>query len=340
LINKVLLRTRIPLAAKLLAASFLLATGSSSAGPLPKPSDLLRDQFTESFEGKLSAIVDGDLVFELDGGEQIALGAPGHVYALLSPGTEYRVAYTRWMRSPLNPKAKQAIPSGPAVISNLGLEPAIFLATDDSRAFWKLVTTADRESPSYAEAMRTALDHPDSQIVALASAEWIIDGALRAAMPESVKQRIAGIAANPDMPASLRAFVLASAGQLNPAIGSDWWQSLATKLLKESPVDAIVGYGQDTLIKTALDTTAQLELPYETYARWVSCANSGIAEAALMAIRRRSPDREEEALEAALGQSLLAEATRSLLLDHRRRLHLMRASGNTASATAQQRGTN
>ena len=337
MINNELVGRGAPLAAKLLAASFLFAAGSSLAGPLPKPSDVLRDPLTESFEGKLSAVVDGDLVFELASGEQIAVGAAEHVYALLSPGTEYRVAYSRWMRSPLNPKAKQAIPSGPAVVSNPGLEPAVFLATADSRALWKAVTTADRASAGYADQMRSALHHADSQIVALAAAEWIVDETLRASMSGSVKERLAEIAENPNMPASLRSFVLASAGQLSPALGADWWQPLATKLLSETAVDGIVGYGQDTLIKTALNAAAQLELPYETYARWVSCANGGIAETALMAIRRHAPEREEEALEAALGQSLLAQKTRSLLVDHRRRLHLMNASKNTA--TAQQRGT-
>jgi len=317
------------------------SSSDSIAGAVPRPSDSLRDSLTESFEGTLVSIDGSDLVFEpvstTGSAAQIALGAPDFAIDLVSPGTEYIVAYTRWMRSPQNPKAKQLIPSGPSVIVNPGLHPAIFLANDDNRDYVNLITTGDRDSANYAERLRVGLDHAEPQIVALCAAEWILDDALRARMPDSVRQRIAEIAADPDHASSLRAFLLASATQLTPELGTQWWQSLATELLQKSSISVAPGFGQDTLIKEAFNAASRFAVPYSTYARWAASNNSGFAETALMAIRRHAPEREEEALEAALGQSLLAQKTRSLLVDHRRRLHLMNASKNTA--TAQQRGT-
>jgi len=117
--------------------------------------------------------------------------------------------------------------------------------------------------------------------------------------------------------------LLEAASRMPKALG-DWWKNAALDIVTTTPVDGYSGKASDPvlLIMTAFDVLDRysVKVPPETLKRWVWNPNPALVERVCVLLRREGPDLERPAIQAALADPKLSEATRKFLNDHLRQL--------------------
>lgn len=303
-----------------------------AAKPLKSPAAELRSRHTVIASGVIAG-TDGVLRLEavqpVDGapapGPELALRIPDWLGPQLPAGERVLVAYAPFRRDPSLVDRRILDPQGPRLLLVAGLQPALFRDTPDHRARLLGDDGAARH-PTRDEALRGLAD-PDPQWQNYYAHELVLAPRLRASLDAAALPAIARQLADPAAHPAARALWLQVAHTL-PARDRDWWHAAALEVLARAPTVGLEdpADGHAALVRAAFDALerAQVAIPSLLLARWVAGGHAALAESALLAARRADPSSEDALLDAALARALLPSSTRQFLLDHRRRLVLMR----------------
>jgi hypothetical protein len=318
---------------RLLFAALLALPGLvHAAKPLQSPAAELRSRYTVIASGVIAG-TDGALRLEsvqpIDGapapGPMLDLAIPAWLAPRLPLGERVLFAYNPYRRDPTLLDRRIIDPGGPRLLVVAGLAPALFRDSPETRARLLGADGAARH-PGYDEALR-GLSDPDPQWQDYYAHELALAPALRARVDAAAVPALRRLLDDPDAPASARATWLRIADGIAGA-PAGWWHAAALATLARTPTAALddPASGHAALARAAFDALerAQVAVPAAVLARWVTCGHAALAESALLAARRGDPRAEDALLDAALARALLPADTRRFLLDHRRRLALMR----------------
>jgi hypothetical protein len=316
----------------LLVAMLALPGVAAAAKPVPSPAAELRSRYTVIASGVVAG-TDGalrlDAVQPVDGepapGPTLDLAIPAWLAPCLPVGERVLVAYNPYRRDPTLLDRRIIDPRGPRLLVVAGLEPALFRDTAETRARLLGADGAARH-PGFDEALR-GLDDPDPQWRDYYAHELALAPVLRARLDAGAVPALRRLVDDADAPATARATWLRLADGI-PGAPPGWWHAAALSTLARTPTTGLddPASGHAALVRAAFDALdrAQVAVPAAVLARWVACGHAALAESALLAARRADPRSEDALLDAALARALLPADTRRFLLDHRRRLALMR----------------
>jgi len=305
---------------------------TAPAGPIEPPLELLYQPENQLVAGPLLDIdPSGRLVFQRKdvlGGkgrppEQIDVRAPKTTLAAVKRGERYIFGYATSRSDPRNPTRRVLDPEGPVLLASIGLEPALFRDTPETRALLKAGRSEHgRESRRFFELLMQALAGNDPALQTLAAGEVAQDREVRERVRENgaVVERVARAAATP---LNVRSTLLLAAATRPDDFGG-WWQDVALGIVATTPTggytpDASDPSGLVLLALEVLDKHA-VRVPSETLKRWVSGETPLLAERASLMLRRESPAMERSAIQQALADPKLPDRTRKFLSDHLRRL--------------------
>lgn len=305
---------------------------AAAAKPLKSPAAELRSRYTVIASGVIAG-TDGVLRLEdvqpVDGapapGPVLDLRIPEWLAANLPVGERVLVAYAPFRRDPSLVDRRILDPQGPRLLLVAGLQPALLRDTPQTRSRL-LGSDGAARHPTLDEALRGLAD-PDPQWQNYYAHELALAPGLRAALDRRALRAIARQLADPAAHPAARALWLQVADTL-PDRDRDAWNAAALDVIAHAPTTGLddPAAGQATLVRAAFDALdrAQVAIPTPLLARWVAGEHAALAESALLAARRSAPESEDALLDAALARALLPASTRVFLLDHRRRLVLMR----------------
>ena len=259
---------------------------------------------------------------------KLSLRAPSWVLAQLSTGSSYVIAYTGYTSNPMLSESVVLDPNGPKLLMDPGMEPAIF---KDSASIRELLAHEPRasevESRGYLERALAGLANRDPQMQSYFSAELAYRSELSDKLNASDVLLVKQFLDKPDAHPSARAQLLEVAANSPDRFDDLWLQKFVTQLLGSLPTSGhtVAGDLTGALTQSAFAVLEQrkLEIPLANLTRWIVSDAPGLAEFALLAIRRQAPTQEQVLLEQALERTLLNNATRAFLLDHMRRLEIM-----------------
>lgn len=315
-------------------ALFALSTCpiATFAGPVEPPMELLYQPQNQLVAGPLLDInPNGRLVFQRKdvlGGkgrppEQIDVRAPKAILDAVKRGERYIFGYAASRADPRNPTHVILDPLGPVLLTSIGLEPALFRDTPETRALLKAGRSEHgRESRRFFELLMQALAGKDPALQLLAAGEIAQDPEVRERVRENgaVVERVARA---PGTPVTVRSTLLLAAATRPSDFGS-WWQDVAVNIVATTPTG---GYTPDSSDPTGLVLLAFEELdkhavrvPSDALERWVGGDTPLLAERASLMLRRESPARERSAIQKALADPKTPAQTRKFLGDHLRRL--------------------
>ncbi len=302
------------------------------AGPIEPPLELLYQPENQLVAGPLLDInPSGRLVFQRKdvlGGkgrppEQIDVRAPKATLDTVKRGERYIFGYATSRSDPHSPTKTILDPDGPVLLASIGLEPALFRDTPETRALLKAGRSEHgRESRRFFELLMQALAGSDPALQTLAAGEVAQDREIRERVRENsaVVERVTRAA---DTPANVRSTLLLAAAT-RPVDFGDWWQEVALGIVATTPVDGYTPDASDPsgLVLLALEVLDKhaVRVPSETLKRWVSGETPLLAERASLMLRRESPAMERSTIQQALADPKLPEKTRKFLSDHLRRL--------------------
>ena len=333
-----------PMRAGVLAASPLLSLvcGAVWAGGIEPPSENLHrasnniiaavvlaiDAAEIKATGTVSVATESDLFGRNPAPAKLSLRAPSWVLAQLSPGSRYIIAYSNYTANPMMSESLVLNPDGPMVLMDPGMEPAIF---KDSASTRQLLAHAPRASElasrAYLEDVLAGLVDRDPQMQSYFSAELTYRSELREKLSPSDILLIKQVLDNSDAHASARAQLLEIAANTSARFDDVWLQKCVTQLLGSLPTSGhtVAGDLTGALAQSAFAVLEQrkLEIALPNLTRWIASDAPGLAEFALLAIRRQAPTQEQTLVEQTLARTLLNNATRAFLLDHLRRLEIM-----------------
>ena len=239
-------------------------------------------------------------------------------------GERYIVAYSMFRRDPR--KAVGMVPNkdGALAIVSPGIEPAVFSDTPAIRAILKAGRSEHgRESRRLVDLLLNALSGADAQLQNLAAGEIAYEPELGERLAEADRARIEAAVRDAKTPIRVRAVLLEAASRMPKALG-DWWKKAASDIVTTTPVDGYSDKASDPvlLIMTAFDVLDRysVKVPPETLKRWVWNPNPALVERVCVLLRREGPDLERPAIQEALADPKLSEATRKFLNDHLRQL--------------------
>jgi hypothetical protein len=305
---------------------------AGAAKPLKSPAAELRSRYTVIASGTIvgagSTLVLNQ-VQPVDGrpepGETLELRIPDWLAPRLATGERVLVAYSPFRRDPTLVDRRILDGDGPRLLLVAGLEPALLRDTPQTRARLLGADGAARH-PTLDEAL-LGLRDPDPQWQNYYAHELALAPTLRAALGAQHRPLLGTLIADDDAHPSARALWLRLADTV-PTDDTRWWHAAALAVLTRTSTDGLDDplSGRAALVRAAFDALerAQVAVPTSTLARWVGSAQSALAESALLAARRTAPDTEDALIDAALARALLPAPTRGFLIDHRRRLALMR----------------
>ena len=262
---------------------------------------------------------------------KLRLRAPSWVLAQLSPGTRYIIAYTAYTSNPMMSESVVPDPNGPQVLMDPGMEPAIFKDSAGARLLFAPTPRASEvESRAYLERVLAGLAHSDPQMQSYFSAELAYRSELLEKLSASDVLLVKQLLNNSDAHPSARAQLLEVAANFPARFDDIWLQKNLTQLLGSLPTAGhrLAGDLTGALAQSAFAALEQrqLEIALPSLTRWIASDAPGLAEFALLAIRRQAPLKEQALVTQALEQTLLDHATREFLLDHLRRLKIMQAA--------------
>jgi hypothetical protein len=242
-------------------------------------------------------------------------------------GRRYVFGYTQLKPDPRKPGAMVADENGAVLLTNAGLEPALFPDTAQVRALLEHEEGEDEEkegeSHELLERLLKALRGGERSLQDLAAAQIALDPELRERLDDGDRARIERTARDAKALPSARATLLKAAAAHPQAYG-DWWQRAALEMVTTTPVG---GYSDKTpdpsdLILVAMDVLDMraVKVPLPALKRWMWSPNPALAERASVMLRRESPAVERSVVQQALADPKLPGQTRKFLDDHLRRL--------------------
>jgi len=183
-----------------------------------------------------------------------------------------------------------------------------------------------RGSRSSLNLLLTALKNNDPQLQNLAAAQITMEPELLQRIEPTDLPLIKALIANDQAAPAARAILLVAANRHPEQLGREWPTEMALTIITTTPIDLNLTKSLDSgeLVLSAFDMLATLsgDLPLASVTRWIGSANPGIAERALLIVRKQAPDQERAAIQRALDDSSLTPLTRQFLQDHLRRLNL------------------
>jgi hypothetical protein len=272
-----------------------------------------------------------DLFGENPAPKKFSLRAPSWVVAQLSKGTTYVIAYTAYSANPMMSESVVLDPNGPMVLVDPGMEPAIFKDSADTRLLLAdQPRTSEITSRAYLERVLAGLSDSDPQIQNYFSAELACRAALLKKLSASDVLPVKQLLDNPDAHPSARAQLLEVAANLPTFFDDAWLEKYTSQLLGSLAVSGHTTAGDlsAALAQSAFVVVEQrkLEIALPKLVRWIPSDAPGLAEFALLAIRRQAPAQEKTLVAQTLERSLLNNATLEFLVDHLRRLEIMNAA--------------
>lgn len=321
--------------ALLILVVLCLACNALFAAPLPRPSARLRQADVVLVHAELGAVSDGKLqvrVLEVLHSEAasheqnpsakpadltpLAIRVPAWLAAQFTPGQRVLLGYQALVRDRSNPnKSFKANPNGPAILSDLGLEPAVLPDRPELRSW---LARKELNAPfNHAERSQLLawLRDPDPQVQQFAVAELTLGG--RADNDPATRKALLGFLADPHAPPAARALVLETAERGTADYPRAQLYKLASEMLAQLPVEfRLDGRSEAALIaQMAFDIVHdQKQVPARE--RWLRSNVAPLAEIAYLQLKRHQPERAELALRQTLALSLLAPNTRELLLGY------------------------
>lgn len=313
-------------------AIWLLST-SLWARPIDPPLVALRAPQTVAAVGVVRAIesVPPAIEFEIRevirgaGRDRLWVDVPTAVLARLAVGQEVLMVYADLRAVERKPGIYQRLERG-YVVQVDGASPAIFTDHPQWRT-WLGLDHATRESAAtYIEDIRAGMASADPQQVNLWTAELLLRPEQRERLEARDRARLHALLEAVDTLPPVRARLLLAAAEFPGLLDRAHAERVAQQWLERSPVQ-VQGelYNTEEPVFAAmgllLQQGAQTQVSVATASRWLQASNPSLAEQAAWLIRKIDPTAERAAILAALGDPLLPAATRSLLVDHLRRLN-------------------
>ncbi len=257
--------------------------------------------------------------------------------AQFKPKQRVLVGYTLYGRSATRPKTLELRPEGAVILVSAGLEPALYHDTPDARAM--LVRAPDEAvagTRPWLDRILEKLQSDDLRQQDFFAAELVLREPLHALLGPRDWERIARFVNDGAAHPSARASLLAAAAAHPEQFGTQWPAEAALRIVSSTHVDQVDAEMSmlPNLVQIAFRVLEKRnrKVPFASAQRWLASGQVGLAESALLAIRRSAPEREREAAEQALARAELAEASREFLRDHLRRLAIMQDALEAAAA--------
>jgi hypothetical protein len=337
----------------LLACALGLLAGGAHAERIEPPLEVLHSPANMLVAGRVLEInPTGRVVFKrgqvLSGKgqppERIDVRVPVSALARIHIGQRCIFGYTLYGRDPDRPDKAVPNVNGAVMLYAPGLEPALFDDTRGTRAILAFGTDEEhehggderdeetkehrspRETRHLLRRLLAVLKGKDAALVNLAAHQIVLDPQLGASLDAKARAALGHAAGDAGTPPDTRSALLVAAAR-NPGRYGDWWRADAEDIVATTPID---GYSMGALDPSGLVLSAfevlelhRVAIAPDRLERWVRSSNPSLAEHALLALRHQAPARERAALESALADPALPEATRKFLDDHRRRLDLL-----------------
>jgi hypothetical protein len=251
---------------------------------------------------------------------RVPMGSLGEVHL----GERYVFGYTNLRPDPRRPTSLVANPDGAALLASIGLEPALFRDTQETRAILAAGRSEHgRESRRLFNLLLKALAGKDRALQILAAGEFAQEPEFGERLREDGGQAmVEKTVRDGSAPPGVRTTLLLAAAT-RPADFGAWWSDAAHAIVADTPVDGYPATAGDLdgLVLTALELLDK-QGPTTTPAlkRWVWSPSPALAERASLMLRRQSPTLERSTIQQALADPELPEKTRKFLNDHLRRL--------------------
>jgi len=326
-----------------LCATLLLALAAAlpivHAGRVEPPVELLYAPGNLLVAGKVIEVDErgGRLVFErkdvLGKGrppEQVDVRASTAALARVKSGQRYIFGYSLARADARDPLRTVADPRGAALLSSIGLDPALFDDTPLARSILKAGRSEHgRESRRFFDLLLQGLESRDASLQYLAAGEIALEPEIGERFEdERARALVEKVARDQHTPPHVRASLLQSAASRPGELG-DWWRSVAMDVVTTTPSG---GYSRESsesaeLILLALEELDQHAVPVaaDALSRWVRSPSPPVVERACLMLRKLSAPAERDAIRDALAEPDLPDQTRKFLNDHLRRLDVMDA---------------
>jgi len=329
--------------------TLLMLVQAANAERLQPPLELLYNPLNVLVSGKVDEInPQGRIVFARQDvlsaktrpPELIDVRVPVQTLAEVKVGENYVLAYSNYVRDPRKPEALIGSPVGPVLIVSEGLEPALFRDSAEVRKLLKLGRSEHgRESRSSLDLLLAALKSDDPQLQNLAAAQITMEPELLQRIKPTDLPAIKTLVGNDQAHPAARAILLVAANRHPQQLGREWPAEMALAIITTTSIDLNLTKSLDSgqLVLSAFDmlATPSGDLPLASVTRWIGSSNPGIAERALLIVRKQSPDQERAAIQHALDDASLAPLTRQFLQDHLRRLNLSDDEVHTTATDSQ-----
>lgn len=341
-------RIRLALHRLVLPLAVALGLGASvlSAKPVEPPLELLYSGDNRLIAGSLVEINPaGRLVFQrkdvLDGKprppEKVDVRVPSALLDRVKLGERYIVGYAAGQKDPRDPLHRIQNPDGPQLIVSIGLDPALFRDTPQTRAILATARSErGRESRKMFDQLMKALGGTDRALQDLAAGQIALDAELGERLREHGHAAVEKAARDPATPPDVRASLLQSAAR-RPQDFGDWWQDAGIGLVTTTPIGGYSDASSDpsNLVLTTLELLDQhaAKVPPDALKRWVWSANPALAERASLMLRRQSAALERSTIQQALADPALPATTRKFLESHLRRLDRLDAHSKTPGSS-------
>jgi len=322
-----------PLFVLLAAVASLLFAVPARADRLESPLELMYAEDASIVAGKLIeinpagriVIAPKDILWgKTKPPEKLDIRIPKGFLNDVKAGERYVVAYSLYQHDPRNPTGMVMNRDCAVAIVSPGIEPAVFRDAPAIRAILKAGRSEHgRESRKLADLLLAALPGADAQLQNLAAGELAYEPELGERLTDADRALIEKTVRDAKTPIRVRMVLLEGASRMPDKLG-DWWKKAALDIVTTTPVDGYPDAASDPviLILTALDVLDRytVKVPPETLKRWVWNPNPALVERVCVLLRREGPDLERSAIQQALADPRLPEATRKFLNDHLRQL--------------------
>ncbi len=246
----------------------------------------------------------------------------------LRAGQRYVLAYTLFKNDRTRRNATNV--RGAMFVGSPGAEPGLwpYSKAAEDMVMWRIGNDDD--------AMRTAaprlmkmLRSRDPAMQRFAAAELAYRGSQLDALTTAQRRQLLAFVRGDGAPGAARAQVLLAATHMPDRDGGQSsWSAVAARLIARSAVDVLAIPERAELLLAAFQhiDDNKVTLPDRSLERWLASDDANLSEWALLRLRRQSPQSERDALDKALAANNIPAATRTFLVDHRRRLEAMRAA--------------
>ncbi len=233
----------------------------------------------------------------------------------------YVVGYMAWQTDRFSKEVRPR-PGGPVLMNLPGAEPALWASNPQLEALLAMPEAQSLASgPEVLELIQAGLSSDDPQ----AKHFFVVELVTRRAHFEqaAVQQQLKALITDPNTQWSSKQFILAFGGLNEQQLRSDWFCRMASDTLNLASTQ-VDQQGQDaSYLSQLLDHLKHCatEAFPVNLARWVTGTHTGLAEAAIGALREQDLDQAIDAVEAGLTQGLLGAHNRQVLNNYLKRLY-------------------